>query len=69
MSPWRYHRLRRLQLVHRALRDGGRDPTSISAIARRFGFGELGRFAATYRALYGELPSGTLRRTSQNRLV
>src|SRR5262249_52693524 len=50
-------------------RDGGRDPTSISAIARRFGFGELGRFAATYRALYGELPSGTLRRTSQNRLV
>jgi AraC-like DNA-binding protein len=69
MSPGRYHRLRRLQLVHRALRDGELDPSNVSAIARRFGFRELGRFAASYRALYGELPSATLRRTSQHRLV
>jgi AraC-like DNA-binding protein len=69
MPPVRYHRLRRLQLAHRALRDESRHAASISAVARQFGFRELGRFAASYRALYGELPSGTLRRTSQNRLV
>jgi AraC-like DNA-binding protein len=69
MSPGRYHRLRRLQLVHRALRDGDQGRSSVSAIARRFGFRELGRLAASYRALYGELPSATLRRTSQHRLV
>jgi AraC-like DNA-binding protein len=69
MSPGRYHRLRRLQLVHRALRDGDQGRSSVSAIARRFGFRELGRFAARYRARYGELPSTTLRRTLQHRLV
>jgi AraC-like DNA-binding protein len=69
MSPRRYHRLRRLQLVHRVLRDDELGPSSVSAIARRFGFRELGRFAANYRVLYGELPSATLRRTSRHRLV
>jgi AraC-like DNA-binding protein len=69
MPPVRYHRLRRLQLAHRALRNESRHAASISAVARQFGFRELGRFAASYRALYGELPSGTLCRTSQNRLV
>jgi AraC-like DNA-binding protein len=69
MSPGRYHRLRRLLLAHRALRDGGLSPSSVSAIARRFGFHELGRFAASYRGLYGELPSATLLRASLRRPV
>jgi AraC-like DNA-binding protein len=64
MSPGRYHRLRRLLLAHRALRNGGLSPSSVSSIARRFGFRELGRFAASYRGLYDELPSATLRRAS-----
>ena len=62
MGPSRYGRLRRLQQVHRVLRNG--DPTTIcvSEVAKEHGFGALGHFAACYRARYGELPSATLRR-------
>jgi AraC-like DNA-binding protein len=69
MSPGRYQQLRRLQLVHRALRDGTPNVTTMSAVARQFGFRELGRFAANYRARYGELPSATFRRASLRRPV
>jgi AraC family transcriptional regulator, ethanolamine operon transcriptional activator len=62
MSPIEYLRRRRMQLVHRALRNGDADAPSISAVARHYGFRGLGRFAANYRALFGELPSATLRR-------
>lgn len=64
MSPSEYVQRRRMQLVHRALHNGSSDVASISAVARRYGFGSLGRFAADYRALFGELPSATLRRGS-----
>ena len=37
---------------------------SVRQVARRCGFRELGRFAADYRAAFGENPSETLRRTS-----
>jgi AraC-like DNA-binding protein len=57
----RYLRLRRMSLVHRALRQG-RDAARVSDIARRYGFGDPGRFAAEYRVQFGELPSATLRR-------
>jgi AraC-like DNA-binding protein len=67
MPPARYQRLRRLQLLHRALRGAGPHTRATSAVARLFGFRELGRFAASYRALYGELPSATLRRASLRR--
>ncbi len=62
MGPAEYVRRRRMQLVHRALRNGNPDAASISAVARRYGFRGIGRFAANYRALFGELPSATLRR-------
>jgi AraC family ethanolamine operon transcriptional activator len=64
MSPTEYVRRRRMQLAHRALRNGDPDAASISAVAWRYGFRGLGRFAANYRALFGELPSATLRRGS-----
>jgi len=64
MGPTEEVRRRRMQLVHRTLRDGEPDPASVSAVARRYGFRGLGRFAAEYRALFGELPSATLRRGS-----
>jgi AraC family ethanolamine operon transcriptional activator len=63
MAPTEYVRRRRMQLVYRALRNGDPDAASISAVARRYGFRGLGRFAANYRALFGELPSATLRRS------
>jgi AraC family transcriptional regulator, ethanolamine operon transcriptional activator len=49
-------------LVHRALGRGNPETISIADLARRYGFRGLGRFAAEYRILYGELPSATLRR-------
>jgi AraC-like DNA-binding protein len=64
MGPTEYVRRGRMQLVHRALRNGNPGAASISAVARRYGFRGLGRFAANYRALFGELPSATLRRGS-----
>lgn len=38
-----------------------RDATNVAEIARAWGFGHLGRFSATYRARFGELPSESLR--------
>ena len=61
MSPGSYARLRRLNLVHAALRRADPATASIAEIARRYGFSELGRFAAAYRTAFGETPSATLR--------
>jgi len=60
MSPSSYCRCCAMQRVHRTLRTPGTG--SVSEAARRHGFGGLGRLASRYRALYGELPSATLRR-------
>ncbi|HUC11458.1 MAG TPA: helix-turn-helix domain-containing protein [Stellaceae bacterium] len=62
MSPTGYLRLRRMSLVQRALRRGDADAVTVSEAAMRQGFRSFGRFAADYRALFGELPSVTLRR-------
>ena len=64
MAPNRYRRVRGMQLVHRALRSGSPVVSSVTAVAWRYGFRDLGGFAANYRALLGELPSVTLRRGS-----
>lgn len=40
---------------------GDRDALSVADVARAWGFGHLGRFSATYRARFGELPSESLR--------
>jgi AraC-like DNA-binding protein len=64
MSPSSYLRLYRMQQVHRALRSGNPDAASVAEVARRYGVRDLRRFTASYRALYGELPSATLRRGS-----
>jgi AraC-like DNA-binding protein len=62
VSPSGYLRLHRMQQVHRALRSGNPDAASVAEVARRYGVRDLGRFAANYRALFGELPFATLRR-------
>jgi AraC-like DNA-binding protein len=62
MGPAGYVGRRRMQLAYRALRHSNPNMASVTAIARRYGFRALGRFAASFCALYGELPSATLRR-------
>lgn len=64
MGPAELVRRRRMQLVHRALSRGNPGIASVAEIARQYSFRGLGRFAADYRALYGEPPSATLRRGS-----
>ena len=60
MSPGSCARLRRLNLVRAALRQADPATTSIAAVARQYGFSELGRFAVVYRTVFGEMPSTTL---------
>ncbi|WP_422073581.1 helix-turn-helix transcriptional regulator [Tranquillimonas rosea] len=50
----------RLTLARRKLLDTA-EPGSVTVIALDCGFAHLGRFAASYRATYGESPSATLR--------
>jgi AraC-like DNA-binding protein len=65
MSPSRYLRLRRLNMVRAALQRANPAPGAITELAKRYGFSELGRFATSYRQIFGEAPSETLRRSPQ----
>jgi len=62
MGPIRYLSLRRMHLVHRALLSADHRSTNVTQVATDHGFWELGRFAVNYRAIFGEMPSATLRR-------
>jgi AraC-like DNA-binding protein len=52
----------RFERVRRELLDADPASTRVSAVARRWQFGNLGRFAAAYRERFAELPVETLRR-------
>ena len=67
MYPQRYLWLRRMHLARRALALADGAVKTVTAIANDHGFGELGRFAVSYRRLYGEAPSVTLRRPPDSR--
>jgi transcriptional regulator GlxA family with amidase domain len=56
----------RLSEVRRTLSTPDGAASTITEVASRFGFHELGRFAATYRAAFGEHPSETRQRTLSN---
>ena len=61
IPPISFLRRKRLGDVHAALLTGG-PAVTVKAVAIEHGFAELGRFAATYRRMFGELPSRTLQR-------
>lgn len=60
-SPWQYMQELRLQAVRDDLL-AGRHGGTVTEAALRWGFSNLGTFAARYREHFGELPSESLRR-------
>jgi transcriptional regulator GlxA family with amidase domain len=65
ISPTRYLLMRRLNRVRDALQRANPRDISVSEIARDNQFLEFGRFAVTYRRIFGESPSSTLQRDCQ----
>lgn len=68
MSPKRCIVAERLESVRRALIKESNKPVTITSVATRYGFYELGRFANSYRQAFGENPSATLRGTVRDPL-
>lgn len=64
MSPHQFLLRRRVFLARRALLRGDPKGATVTSIANRHGFWELGRFSVLYRAMFGEVPSATLRRSA-----
>lgn len=62
-TPMAYLREVRLRRAHRALVEADPSVTTVASIAYSWGFTNLGRFAETHAAEYGESPGVTLRRT------
>ncbi len=69
MGPTRYVLLRRLSRARVALRDADPDGANLLELVRGFGFAELGRFEAAYRAAFGETPLITLQRAPGARFI
>jgi AraC-like DNA-binding protein len=63
IGPKHYLRLRALKRVREALLRPASLSQSITSVAMTYGFWHLGRFSVFYRALFGETPSETRRRT------
>ena len=61
LSPKRCAVRTRLAEVRRALTVASGTRGAVTTIATDHGFFELGRFASTYKAVFGESPSETLR--------
>jgi AraC-like DNA-binding protein len=61
VSPMGYVRQVRLRRAHRDLRSADPACHTVASIAHRWGFTHLGRFAAAYKAAYGESPARALR--------
>ncbi|MBX9641461.1 MAG: helix-turn-helix transcriptional regulator [Mycobacteriaceae bacterium] len=60
-TPMEYVRRVRLHQAHVDLLTGDKSTATVGGVARRWGFGHLGRFAVCYRQHYGQSPHVTLR--------
>jgi AraC-like DNA-binding protein len=63
LGPMTYLRLVRLARAHEDLLQAEPTTTTVTTVARRWGFAHLGRFSAAYAGRYGQSPSTTLRST------
>jgi len=63
MAPAQWLRLRRLNSAHRELLNRSASETTVAEVAMHWSFWHLGRFSSSYRALFKELPSETLKRS------
>jgi AraC-like DNA-binding protein len=61
MSPMAYVRVVRLRRAHRDLRSADPAHHTVAAIAHRWGFTNLSRFAAAHKTMYGQTPLQVLR--------
>lgn len=66
-SPMTYLREVRLRRAHRALLESDPSMVTVASIAHRWGFTNLGRFAAAHAARYRETPVEALRRSAFRR--
>ena len=64
MAPTQWLRLRRLNSARRELLERSPAQTTVAEVAMHWSFWHLGRFSSSYRALFQELPSDTLKRAS-----
>jgi transcriptional regulator GlxA family with amidase domain len=62
--PYRYLRTLRMREARNALLSAEHPTQTVTDVATRFGFFELGRFSVEYRLAFGECPSVTLRRAA-----
>jgi AraC-like DNA-binding protein len=60
-TPMTYLQGVRLERARDSLRRSDPSRVTVAAVAHRWGFAHLGRFASAYRARFGESPSETLR--------
>lgn len=65
-TPMAYLREVRLRRAHQDLETSDPSVDTVASIAFRWGFANLGRFAAAYAARYGERPAMTLRRRADS---
>jgi len=64
-TPMARLRALRLDMARSALIRGGPDAGSVASVAIAHGFGSLSRFAADFKARFGESPSETIRRVDR----
>jgi transcriptional regulator GlxA family with amidase domain len=60
-TPMGYLQEIRLERARQSLRAADPTRVTVAAVAHRWGFAHLGRFASVYRARFGECPSESLK--------